>query len=70
MATLPASRHDGGMSIAQRVGRALQGTACVVLLACVASRPFLAEMPFRTAPLKTVTVAGAQASQGLAGAVV
>jgi len=67
MTTLRAPRANGEMRAAQRLGRALQAAACLVLLACVASRPFLTEMPFRTSLLKTATLSAAQPSQDAAG---
>ena len=44
--------HPGAATSAGRFGGALQSLAFALLLACVAARPFLAEMPFRTSALR------------------
>ncbi len=46
-----------------RLGAALQSAAFVVLLACVASRCFLAELPFRSSAVRTAP-AGPNSAQG------
>jgi len=48
----------------QGVARLLRGVAFALLLACVAGRAFVAEVPFRVNPLKTVVAAGAADGQG------